>query len=170
MRRKVLFGDYPVRILVLFLGASALLAGLVLLAGLLLPATREGRAQTVIAASPDQILAVIADVASQPEWRAVKAVSKTESGWIETPMRGEQISFIAEEMIATRVRLRFSSAAGLSGAWEAVMEQVPGGTLIRIVERTTSPSPIGRITARLFFDPTSFAEEYLAALKARVEA
>ena len=158
------------RILVLFLGAIALLMGLVLSAGLQLPATREGRAQTVIAASPVQILAVIADVESQPEWRAVKSVTKTGSGWIEAPMRGEQVIFVAEEMTATRVRLRFTSAAGLSGAWEAVMEKVPGGTRIRIVERTTSPSPISRILARLFFDPTSFAEEYLAALKTRVEA
>jgi hypothetical protein len=158
-----------VRILVLFLCTIALFTALLILAGLLLPATREGRAQTLIAASPNQILSVIADVESQPEWREVKSVSRNASGWVEVPVRGERISFVAEDITPTRVRLRFSSEAGLSGTWEAAMEQVPGGTRVEIVERTTVPSPIGRIVARLLFDPTSFAEEYLAALKARTE-
>lgn len=39
------------------------------LIGWFLPATREGRAETVIAATPTRVLAVIADVESQPNWR-----------------------------------------------------------------------------------------------------
>lgn len=70
------------RILVLSLAALALLAGLVVLIGFLLPATREGRAEAVIAAPPDAILAVIADVEAQPEWRAgVGSVVRTDTGW-----------------------------------------------------------------------------------------
>jgi hypothetical protein len=157
------------RILFLIVAALVLLVALVALIGWLLPATREGRAQGVIAAPPDQILAVIADVEAQPEWRAVGTVTRTADGWEEVTARGERISFVAEEMTPARIRLRFSSDAGYTGAWEAWLDPVAGGTRISVVERATMPSPLGRILARVMFDPDAFATMYLAALKARVE-
>lgn len=147
-----------------------LLAGLVFLLGWALPATREGRAEVVIAAPPARIVAVIADVEAQIEWRqGISAVERTAEGWVEVTARGERISFVAEEMGEARIRLRFASDAGYSGSWEAVLTPQAGGTRIAVVERATVPSPIGRILARLFFDPEEFATTYLAALKARVE-
>jgi hypothetical protein len=158
------------RILLLSLSGLALAVGLILLIGFLLPATREGRAETVIAATPDAILAVIEDVEAQPEWRAgVASVVRTETGWEEVTARGERIAFTAEEMSPERIRLSFTSDAGYSGAWEAVLTPVPEGTRIAVVERATVPSPLGRIIARLMFDPTEFATIYLQALKAKVE-
>lgn len=157
------------RILILSLASLALLAALVFLVGLLLPATREGRAETDIAAAPERVLAVIADVEAQPEWRDVASVTRKDGGWVEVTSRGERISFVAEEMTAARVRLRFASDRGYSGAWEAVIEPRAGGTRIAVVERSNVPSPLGRILARLMFDPAAFSVGYLAALKARVE-
>ncbi len=155
------------RILILSLAAVLVLAALIFLTGWLMPATREGRAETVIAAPPDRILAVIADVEAQPDWRAVGRVTRTAEGWEEVTPRGERIAFVAEEMTGTRIRLRFTSDAGYTGAWEAVLERVEGGTRIAVVERATVPSPIGRILSRLMFDPGAFATMYLADLKAR---
>lgn len=150
--------------------ALLVLAGLVVLVGWLLPATREGRAETVIAAPPARIVAVIADVAAQPGWRdGIAAVERTGDGWVEVTARGERISFVTEEMGETRIRLRFASDAGYSGSWEAVLVPDGDGTRIAVVERAAVPSPLGRILARLFFDPEAFATTYLAALKARVE-
>lgn len=158
------------RILVLSLVALALLAGLVVLVGFLLPATREGRAETVIAAPSDAVLTVIADVEAQQEWRTdVASVVRTDTGWAEVTSRGERIAFVAEEMTAGTIRLRFASDAGYSGEWQAVLTPVAEGTRIAVVERATVPSPLGRIIARLMFDPTEFATTYLQALKARVE-
>lgn len=157
------------RILILSLAVLLLLVALVFLIGWLLPATREGRAETVIAAPPDRVLAVIADVEAQPEWREVGSVTRTAEGWEEVTPRGERIAFVAEEMTETRFRLRFASDAGYTGAWEALLEPVAEGTRIAVVERATVPSPLGRIIARLMFDPGAFATTYLAALKARVE-
>lgn len=157
------------RILILTLAALALLAGTILLIGWLLPASREGRAETMIAAPPDRVLAVIADVETQPEWREVGTVTRTADGWEEITARGETITFVADEMTSARIRLRFTSDAGYSGSWEAVLEPVTEGTRIAVVERATVPSPLGRIISRLMFDPETFATQYLAALKERVE-
>lgn len=157
------------RILILTFAGLALLVAVIFLIGWLLPATREGRAETVIAAPPDRVLAVIADVEAQPQWRAVAKVTRTAEGWEEITPRGEKIAFAAEEMTKARIRLRFTSDAGYSGIWEAVLEPVAEGTRIAVVERATVPSPSGRIISRLMFDPGAFATMYLAALKARVE-
>lgn len=157
------------RMLILFIAAVPILAALILLIGWLLPETREGRAETTIKAPPDLVLAVIADVETQPEWRDVGTVTRTEAGWFEVTARGEQIDFVSDEMSVDRIRLRFTSDAGYSGEWEALLEPVSGGTRIAVVERATVPSPLGRIIARLVFDPTAFATEYLASLKAHVE-
>jgi hypothetical protein len=147
-----------------------LLAGLVVLAGWLLPATREGRAEVVIAAKPAQIVEVIADVEAQGAWReGISSVERSADGWVEVTARGERISFMTEEMGEARIRLRFASDAGYSGSWEAVLTPEAEGTRIAVVERAEIPSPLGRILARLFFDPEAFATTYLAALKARVE-
>lgn len=157
------------RILVLFFAAVLILVALIFLIGWLLPETREGRAETTIAAPPDLVLAVIADVETQPEWRDVGTVTRTENGWFEVTARGERIDFVSDVMSVDRIRLRFTSDAGYSGEWEALLEPVSGGTRIAVVERATVPSALGRIIARLMFDPTAFATEYLASLKAHVE-
>lgn len=158
------------RFLIWSVTAVGLLAGVVFLVGWLLPATREGRAEVVIAAPAAAIVAVIADVESQSQWRdGIAAVERTADGWIEVTARGERIAFVAEEMGEARVRLRFASDAGYSGEWEAVLTPDGAGTRIAVVERAVVPSPPGRILARLFFDPEAFAATYLAALKARVE-
>lgn len=158
------------RFLIWSVAVVVLLVGVVFLVGWLLPATREGRAEVVIGAPAADIVAVIADVEAQVAWReGIAAVERTAEGWVEVTARGERISFVAEEMGAARVRLRFSSDAGYAGTWEAVLAPVEGGTRVEVVERAVVPSPLGRILARLFFDPEAFAAMYLAALEARVE-
>ena len=150
--------------------AFVVLGVVVLVVGWLLPAAREGRAEVVIDAPPVAVVAVIADVEAQGEWRdGITAVERTAEGWVEVTARGERISFVAEEMGEARVRLRFTSDAGYSGTWEAVLVPEGAETRVSVVERAVVPSPIGRILARLFFDPEEFATTYLAALKARVE-
>lgn len=158
------------RFLIWSLVAFVVLGVVVLVVGWLLPAAREGRAEVVIDAPPAAVVAVIADVEAQGEWRdGIAAVERTAEGWVEVTARGERISFVAEEMGEARVRLRFTSDAGYSGTWEAVLVPEGAETRVSVVERAEVPSPIGRILARLFFDPEEFATTYLAALKARVE-
>jgi hypothetical protein len=161
--------EVRMRFLILSLAVLLSLAALTFLVGWVLPATRQGSAEAVIAAPPDRILAVISDVEAQPEWRAVRTVTRTAEGWEEVTLRGERIAFVAEELNERRIRLRFASDAGYFGEWEAMLEPAEGGTRIKVVERATVKSPIGRIVSRLMFDPDAFSTMYLAALKTRVE-
>ena len=158
------------RIMIWAAVALLVAAGLVVLVGWLLSATRKGRAETVINAPPARIVAVIADVEAQVAWReGIASVDRTAEGWVEMTARGERISFVAEEVSETGIRLRFVSDAGYSGSWEAVMTPQAQGTQIKVLERAHIPSPLGRILARLLFNPQAFATKYLAALKARAE-
>jgi hypothetical protein len=158
------------RILLLLLAVLLLLAAALWITGAMLPAVREGGAETTIAAPPDRILAVIAAVEDQPRWRSgVAAVERTPGGWVEVTVRGERIAFVAEEMTDARIRLSFTSDAGYSGSWEAVLSPDGPGTRIVATERAEIPSPLRRLVARLMFDPEAFAATYLRELKSESE-
>lgn len=158
------------RLILWLLAGLALLVAALFLTGSLLPAAREGRAGITIAAPPGRVLALIEAVEQQPDWReGLARVTRTPQGWVETTARGEEITFTPEEMTEARIRLRFTSSAGYQGTWEATLTPVPEGTRIDVVERAEIASPLGRILARLFFNPEAFATTYLQALKARSE-
>lgn len=146
------------------------LAALVFVAGLFLPPTREGRAQIEIAAPPERVAAVIADVARQPEWRdGLVSVEVDRDGWVETTTRGEVIRFAWAEREPLRLVLTFRSDAGYHGSWQADLQPQATGTRVTVVERATIDNPLGRIIARLMFDPQAFAARYLQALKIEAE-
>jgi hypothetical protein len=159
------------RILLWGLVGLACLIGTAFLAGWLLPATREGRATALIAASAERILAVIKDVEAQPQWRkGLSSVVRQGDGWVETTSRGERITFTPVDMTTARIHLRFVSDAGDTGTWLAVLTPDGGATRMDVSESATVDAPLRRLIARLAFDPEAFATDYLAALKARSEA
>ncbi|MFN7535842.1 MAG: SRPBCC family protein [Brevundimonas sp.] len=158
------------RTLILMLALSGALAGVLLVIGMSLPATREGRADIVIQASPEEILAVVRDFQAQPEWRNVEVVRLGDDQWLEVTPQGERITFTLVTMTNAEVELRFSSTAGYSGTWRAELAPTPGGARVSVTERATVPSPLGRIVSRVMFDPDAFAAEYLVSLKKRAEA
>jgi len=58
----------------------------------LLPATREERTETDIAAPLKRVLAMIADVEAQPAWRDVGSVTRTGYCWVEVTAEGQRIT------------------------------------------------------------------------------
>jgi hypothetical protein len=146
----------------------------VVLIGWTLPAERRGGAERVIRADPEVVRAVILDVGRQPEWRTgIRAVTLTEAGWTETTERGEVVSFAIVEEGPEVIRLRFESSRGYHGTWEGRMVAEDDGgqgvTRLTLTESAVTPSPVGRILARLFFDPAAYSRAYLDQLQARVE-
>jgi hypothetical protein len=158
------------RFMIWSVAGGLLLVGAVWSVGWLLPPGREGRAEVVIDVAPARVLEVIEAVALQPEWRAgIATVMPRPDGWTEVTARGGRITFVAGQADESQVRLSFSSDAGYAGTWDATLTAEGKGTRIAVVERAEVPSPLGRILARIFFDPDAFAADYLAALKARSE-
>jgi hypothetical protein len=158
------------RILLLLLAVLLLLPAALWAVGSGLPAVREGQAETTIDAPLDRVLAVIAAVEEQPRWRGgVAAVERTSEGWVEVTERGERIAFVPDEMTEARIRLRFTSDAGYTGTWEAVLSPDGSGTRIVATERAEVPSPLRRLVARVVFDPEAFAATYLRELKSESE-
>lgn len=146
------------------------LAALVLAAGMALSPMREGRAEIAIAVPPERVIAVITDVARQPEWRdGVASIEVDGDGWVETTTRGEVISFAWSKREPLKLALTFRSDAGYHGMWQAELEPQATGTLVTVVERAAIDNPLSRLMARMFFDPQAFAARYLQALKIEAE-
>ncbi len=149
------------------IGGLAGLVALVVLVGFLLPATRTGKVDRVVEATPAQMTAVILGRASQPTWRLdlAKVEMHSTTSWTETTQRGEVIAFELTRQDPNLLQMRFESSYGYQGQWEGRLVPTPtGGTHIFVTEQATTPSPIGRIFARLFFKPEAFANAYLDAL------
>ena len=149
----------------------ALVAGCLLLAGLLLPKTREGTATRLIAAPPDLVRRTILDVTAQPEWRSgIAAIEpRPDGGWTEIKADGERIAFRLTEDSASGIALGFDSTRGYTGRWQGRIEAAGDGTTrLTVTEVATIPSPVGRLLARIFFDPAAFATMYLDELAAEV--
>jgi hypothetical protein len=141
-------------------------------AGYTLPATREGAAARSFAAPPELVRGTILDIDSQPAWRArVVAIERgSDDGWTEITADGERIAFRLHDNTDTKITLEFSSSRGYTGRWEAeTAASASGGTTLSVREQATTPSPMGRILSRLFFDPQAFAALYLDELSAEVE-
>jgi hypothetical protein len=136
-----------------------------------IPETREGRASIELQALPEKIVDVLRDVQGQPSWRRdIKEIKLLENGWIEINSRGEEIRFRWISLTRERGELNFSSQAGYSGTWVAILSPTASGTRMEVVECVTISNPMFRLIARLFFDPAAFAQSYLNHLKARVES
>ena len=147
------------------LGIAALAIVTVAGGGLMLPEVRRNTSGRLIAAPPHAVRGLLLDVSSQAEWRqAIKSVTVSDQGWVEHTHDGEAITFRIVEQSAQTIRLEFASSRGYTGTWTGRIVPVGAGeteTRLEISERVDTPSPVGRILSRLFFDPDAFTQRYL---------
>ncbi len=144
--------------------------GLIMIVGMLLPASRTGGASRIIDAPRQDVFAAMTDIESQTGWRSgVAAIELDAEGWTEVTSRGERIRFTWTETGIDRLALRFESDRGYSGEWRASLRDEGSGTGIDVEEQAHIQSPIGRIMAHLLFDPAAFSQTYLAELQSHLE-
>lgn len=143
-----------------------------LLLGLLLPQTRTGTHEAMLAAPPEQVRSTILDAGAQPAWRQDLAAVDVEAGgaaWTERTRGGERIRFELVEASAERIALRFRSSRGYRGDWIGeIAPTAAGGTRLRVRESAVVPNPLARLAARVFFDPEAFARRWVDALAAEL--
>jgi hypothetical protein len=144
--------------------------GLIMIVGILLPASRTGGASRIVDAPRHEVIAAMTDVGGQTAWRSgVAAIELDGEGWTEVTSRGERIRFRWTETGIDRLALRFESDRGYTGGWRASLRDEGSGTRVDVEEEARIPSPIRRIMARLLFDPDAFSQTYLAELQSHLE-
>ncbi|HZF98882.1 MAG TPA: SRPBCC family protein [Pseudoxanthomonas sp.] len=149
------------------LGIAALAIVAVAGGGLMLPEVRQNASGRLIAAPSHAVRDLLLDVSSQAEWRRnIASVTVSDQGWAEHTRDGEAITFRILEQTARTIRFEFASSRGYTGTWTGHIVPIGAGeTRLEISERVSTPSPVGRILSRLFFDPDAFADRYLDELE-----
>ncbi|MBL0935385.1 MAG: SRPBCC family protein [Rhizobiaceae bacterium] len=158
------------KLLIVSMGILITVAICIVALGSLLPETRTGGADQVVAAPVAAVVAIITDVERQAEWRSeVRSIELDGASWIETTTYGERIRFTWTDRSANRLALRFQSDRGYTGEWTAELTPAPEGTRIVVQELARISNPVGRLMARILFDPAAFSKRYLESLAKRLE-
>ena len=162
------------KIVVYAAAGLAVLAALVLIAGLLLPTTHVAAVESRYRASASDIHAAINDVASAQSWRSglerVDVLSEPGEPlmWREVADWGT-LTFVQEvnepgRRIVSRI---VDEDQGFGGTWTYEIEETPGGTVLRIIERGEITNPLYRFMSRFVIGYYRGLETYARDLGAR---
>lgn len=160
------------------LGAAAVAVSLLVVAiGLVLPRDHTATRTVDVATPPDQVWAVITDVASYPRWRpdvtrieALPAVDGR-AAWREitrrTSISYEAVESVPSSRFVTRIADR---ALPFGGQWSIELAPLPTGTRVTITEHGEIYNPVYRVFAHFVFGYTATMDAYLHALQRRLDS
>jgi uncharacterized protein YndB with AHSA1/START domain len=162
--------------LVIVLLAVAGLAGLVYLAGSLLPRTHRATSEALIRRPPDAVWAVVRDFgALSTWWPEMKSVERRpdregREAWAQTMRNGSDLPIeVAESIAPSRLvtDIAFPPGAPFGGRWIYRLEPVPEGTRIVVTEDGWIDNKLFRVVSRLMGYHGTL-DGYLRALGARL--
>lgn len=157
----------------LAVAALLVLAGLVALAGSLLPVKHRATRKARYRASPEALYAVIA---GPPDWRTgvksfgVLPEKEGRKQWWEEDMHRQKITFeLVEEVPPRRLAVRIADRSlPFGGTWSFDISPVSGGgSDLRVTEEGEIYNVMFRFLARYFFGYTASIEGYLRDLAAK---
>jgi uncharacterized protein YndB with AHSA1/START domain len=160
-----------------FLGiAVAAVALLVIVIGLLLPRDHTATRTADVSAPPDQVWAVITDVASYPKWRPdVKRIEMLppvdgRASWREI-RRSDSIAYETVESVQpTRFVTRIADRGlPFGGEWSIDLAPISSGTRITITERGQIYNLLYRVLSHFVLGYTATMDAYLHALRRRLD-
>jgi uncharacterized protein YndB with AHSA1/START domain len=162
------------RALLTIAGLLAAVIALVVIIGYALPVAHVASRDGVIAAPPDRVFALIADVERYPSWRSgvasVDVVSRTPRlRWIETDRSGDTITFEVVEAHppSKRVTRIADPSLPFGGTWICELRPEGSGTRIVVTERGEVYNPVFRFMSRFVFGHTATMEAFLKDVSAR---
>ena len=158
------------------LGALLAAAGLVWLAGVLLPPEHEASASLRLKASPEAVWAVLAAVENYPRWRSDVATSEMMAGasgfsWRESDARGLATEHAqgpgktAEKWVDRLVKGDFAMRG--ERVFLIVADE-GGGTRVALTEKVLIPNPLARFRARFLAGYAENLNQLLADLRKRL--
>lgn len=160
------------RIVLIALGGLALLVVGVVAVGSMLPAAHRAVRDAVYPVPRDSVFALITDVERFPAWRSgVERVElqPTDAGslrYVEFGNDGE-IPYEVVESVPGRRHVTRIAGEGLpfGGTWTFDLEDVPGGTRLRITEDGVVHNPLFRFVSRFILGHHHTIERFLGDLR-----
>lgn len=157
--------------------AVLVLAGVVMVVGLLLPVSHVAGVRARIPAPADSVHAVVRDVSTSAEWRSDVDEVRVLSGAGE-PLRWEEegafgvIRFVREDESApTRLVSRIDGMdQGFGGTWTWRIEPDGAGSVVTVTERGEVYHPVFRFLSRFVFGHYGTMESYVGDLGRRFGA
>lgn len=148
----------------------ALLFGVLVGVGYLLPVAHVASAEARFARPAGDVFATIADVRRYPEWRP--DVSRIEvladsprTRWKESGRDGEITFEVEEATPPSRLRTRIADPTlPFGGSWTYEVTPSGSGTRVRITEHGEVYNPVFRVVSRFVFGHTATLEEFLRNL------
>ncbi|MFN0181283.1 MAG: SRPBCC family protein [Gemmatimonadales bacterium] len=141
------------------------------LVGMFLPRDHVARMTISLKSPPERVWALVSDLGGTARWRSeiVKVDVVEGSGktvrFAETTKQG-QVTFEVESQVAPRRQVTRIVDEGepFGGTWTWELAPEGGGTRLTLVEAGFIKSPLFRVMAKLFFEPSETIDAYLRAL------
>ncbi len=156
-----------VLILAVVVGVPALAYGI----GLLVPRDHVAAMSIDLAAAPDKVWGLIADIPNTPKWRtditAVRLQPQPDGRvrFVETSSMGDvPFEIVSQAAPARQVVRVVDDDQPFGGAWTWELTPAGTGTRLTITEAGFVKSPIFRTMGLIFFSPTDTIDAYLRAL------
>jgi polyketide cyclase/dehydrase/lipid transport protein len=164
------------KIALIALGVVALLLVVLIAVGYTLPVKHRATASATIAASPDQVYALIVNVGAFPSWRSglrsVEVMPSTDGRrrWREVSKNGT-IPFVLEsENPPARLVTRIDSKSlPFGGTWTYDVQSDSGRTRLQITEDGEVYNPIFRLVSRFFIGYEGTMRQYLSDVERKLK-
>jgi len=161
------------RVALLVLAALVILVLIVVAIGYALPVAHVASRTAAFRQTPDEIFAVLTDVAHFPQWRSdvtgVEILGSSPLRWREHGSNGDITFVVDESSKPTRLVTRIDDRSlPFGGTWTYELAPATGGTAVTITERGEVYNPLFRFMSRFVFGHTATMEAYLAALQKRL--
>lgn len=158
------------RRLLIVVAVLVAIVAVVFVGGMLLPQNHVAARSASYRAPPEQLWALITDVAAYPGWRSdVKTVTLLPDRdgrrvWRESGGSGDITFATVESSRPSRLVTRIEGNSDFGGTWTYVLTPADGGGRLTIVERGEVYNPIFRFLSRFVFGHTSTIDDYLRAV------
>jgi hypothetical protein len=151
---------------------AAVIVGVVLI-GYSLPVKHTASVQVPVNGTPEQVFALITDVANAPTWRTglerVAVHGREPLRFTELSTNGD-ITYVQDAYEAPRLfrsRIENGRALGFGGTWTWELQPSGDGTLLTITEHGEVYNPLFRVLSKYVFGHYSGLEQYASDVARR---
>jgi uncharacterized protein YndB with AHSA1/START domain len=143
-------------------------------AGLTIPAGQKFENEVEIRASPEKVWEVITDKKRYTEWQTQleKIEIIDETNWLEYPKNSpEPLRFmLAADERPSKMEFHYTMGNSFSGHWKGEMTSTATGVKLKTTDSYQTQGWLTKILIYTFFDMGTFAKDWNAQLKQRVES